>query len=581
MTRSIILLSVMLIGPVLAAEHPWELVIGPIPTRADVTPRSLRTYTTIHSIGVEWDLEGDADHDAACTVQYRRKGTAPWKKALPLFRVDYAWWYHEEHANTRVNMLAGSILFLEPGSEYEVELSLSDPDGGTADKTLTLTTRPVPKYPTAGNTHHVVPGAGGGRGSAEDPFRGIEAAEARAEPGDIFLLQEGDYGDVMFRRSGEPGRYVVWKAAGDAQVLFSAIAVAGNHTWFEGFTLKRHERSNGFRTEGGPIDIVVRRNRFDGFHYSIQLSKESSAWYIADNVIVGDNDPDLKGHESMSGEGIELSHSDDHTVCHNRISRVADGISYPGRNCDLFGNDIFDVSDDGLEPDYGWANNRMWGNRIYNYQHSALSFQPMYSGPWYFIRNQVIGNDGLFKFRVQDRFLLAHNTFVCWNGIGDRMHHILTSLSRNNLYISAGGDQPIWSAYACNQPKYCLPNVYEPHWMTDVDYDGFDWGSVENAFHWNREHYPDLESFTEAVGIGTHSVRVQKEDTFEQYDVPTEPSQVSPQVLTLKRNAPAIDAGDVLPNINDDFVGEAPDLGAHERGNPLSPYGPRTTDHGP
>jgi len=79
---------------------------------------------------VEWDLEGDADHDATCTVQYRRRGTTLWKKALPLFRVDYAWWYHEEHADTRVNMLAGSILFLEPGTEYEVGLSLSDPDGG-------------------------------------------------------------------------------------------------------------------------------------------------------------------------------------------------------------------------------------------------------------------------------------------------------------------------------------------------------------------------------------------------------------------------------------------------------------------
>jgi len=199
----------------------------------------------------------------------------------------------------------------------------------------------------------------------------------------------------------------------------------------------------------------------------------------------------------------------------------------------------------------------------------------MYSGPWHFIRNQVIGSGGIFKFRVQDRFLLAHNTFVCWKGIGDRMHHILTSLSRNNLYISAGGDQPIWSAYDCNQPKYCLPNVYEPHWMTDVDYDGFDWGNAENAFRWNRKYYPGLKSFAEAVGIETHGVRVQKENTFEQYDVPTEPSQVKPQILTLKRNAPAVDAGDVLPNINDDFIGKAPDLGAHEQGTPRPLYGPR------
>jgi hypothetical protein len=30
-----------------------------------------------------------------------------------------------------------------------------------------------------------------------------------------------------------------------------------------------------------------------------------------------------------------------------------------------------------------------------------------------------------------------------------------------------------------------------------------------------------------------------------------------------------------LPNINDDFFGAAPDMGAHENGRPLPHYGPR------
>lgn len=84
---------------------------------------------------------------------------------------------------------------------------------------------------------------------------------------------------------------------------------------------------------------------------------------------------------------------------------MADAISYCDRNCDIFGNDIFDVSDDALELDYGYANVRVWGNRIRDAHYNVFSFQPMFAGPWYFFRNQVItGADeqGLFKFRNQD-----------------------------------------------------------------------------------------------------------------------------------------------------------------------------------
>ena len=43
----------------------------------------------------------------------------------------------------------------------------------------------------------------------------------------------------------------------------------------------------------------------------------------------------------------------------------------------------------------------------------------------------------------------------------------------------------------------------------------------------------------------------------------------------LKPNSVAVDAGCILPNINDGFSGRAPDLGALEAGQPLPVYGPR------
>jgi hypothetical protein len=545
----------------------------PLAAREACTPGELRTDSTPNCIGIEWDMTGDSDHDATCAVRYREKGTAQWKQALPLFRVDYQWWYHTKKAEQPLNLFAGSILFLKPATTYEVTLGLSDPDGGEADKLLTVSTRAVPELPKGGRTFHAVPGSGGGSGSADDPFQGLTAAEAAVEPGDVCLLHQGNYEGFTFQKPGEPRKYIVWKAAGDGDVLFTSVRVQASHVWLEGLKLNRVEKSPGLRAGSKTTDVVVRRNRFSGFHYSILLRRDSRYWHITDNVIVGDNDPVTGG---ISGEGIELSHSSGHVVAYNDISGVADGISYPDRNCDIYGNDIHDVSDDGLEPDYAHANVRMWENRIYNYHFNALSFQPMYCGPWYFIRNQVIGTGAIFKFRVQDRFVLVNNTFVKWGSIGNRMHHVLSSLSRNNLYVSADGKGPIWAAIDCNQPQYCLPNTYTPGWTTDVDYDGFDWGTSPQAFRWeNRKRFPELDSFAEAVGIEQHGVRVKKEEVFERWDIPEEPGPVSPQHLNLKPGCNAIDAGAVLPNIHDEFVGTAPDLGAHEWGEPLPHYGPR------
>ena len=160
----------------------------------------------------------------------------------------------------------------------------------------------------------------------------------------------------------------------------------------------------------------------------------------------------------------------------------------------------------------------------------------------------------------------------------NRMHHILSSLSRNNLYISADGSGPIWTAQDCRQPQYCLPNNYERTWMTDVDYDGFDWGNSTEAFRWNnnRKRFKDVASFAEAVGIERHGMRVRKEEIFQKWEIPPEPGRVSPLHLPLRPGCIAVDAGDVLPNIADKFLGKAPDLGAYEFGSPLPQYGPRS-----
>jgi len=520
---------------------------------------ALRSYSTIYSIGVEWDITGDTNHNAAASSEYRVEGQTAWKPALPLIRVDY----------NGANMLAGSTMFLEPNTTYEVRLTLVDPDGGGGTRIVSVATRAIPSRSLAGRTFHAVPGAGGGDGSSANPFKGVAAAQAAVAAGDTVLLHAGSYGGrVQFNRGGSTTSYVAWKAAGDGEALLSGIDVAASHLWLEGLTVR--DQTYGILSVSSPTDVVIERCRFFNNHNSIFLGGAGTNWYIADNTIVGDTPYST---ESLDGEGIELHGTSGHTVAHNSITNVADGVSSPVTNVDIFGNDIFDTSDDGVEADGGLANVRIWGNRIHNAVHNAISFQPQNGAPWYIVRNQIVNNkEAAFKFRTTDRFVLLHNTIVNWGNAypGDAMmccneDHVMRGISRNNLWVSIQGGQ-IWGF-----------DAFTKDWRADLDVDGFDWGSATNPFTYGGVVYPDLASFSAASGLETHGIRVSHASCFETFNVPNPPGNpVPPQVLTLKAGCNAIDAGAALPNVDDGAVtGAAPDLGAFEYGEPPPAFGPR------
>jgi hypothetical protein len=557
------------------------LLAGILEVRASASPAvefgDLRTYATLHSIGMEWDVTGDEDHDARSSVAYRVAGDANWKPAFGLLRIDYRWQFANGQADKKADMLAGSMMFLQPGTRYELRLEANDPDGGQASRVVTIATRPLPTIAADAKSWHVMPDDDGsaGDGSADNPFRGAAAAQQAARPGDVIWLHRGNYGRIALTRSGEPGRYLAWRAAGDGDVVCEHIDVSADQVWIEGLQFNSPTETLALKAAGRARDVVVLRNRFTGFHNSIMLNSKCADWYIADNVIVGDNDPLLKHPAGQDGEGIELGDSSGHVICHNAISRVADGVSYPGANVDIFGNDIYDVSDDALEPDHGLANVRMWRNRLTNYQYVGVSFQPMRCGPWYLVRNQFVGRGEPFKFYGQDRFVAVNNTFVYW-GSQTRMQSILRSFSRNNLYVSLGGRSPIWVAKHVDPAVPDAAGEFRPNWQTDVDYDGLAWSTHAPAFRWGDETFDDLKSLAAGVGIEQHAVRLQPLETFTSFAPPDRPAALGRSNLTLHPRSGAIDAGVIVPNLCDRFLGSAPDLGAHEFGAASTAYGPRS-----
>jgi hypothetical protein len=90
--------------------------------------------------------------------------------------------------------------------------------------------------------------------------------------------------------------------------------------------------------------------------------------------------------------------------------------------------------------------------------------------------------------------------------------------------------------------------------------------------------FKTLQEYSAATHQDEHSVLVD-------YDVFVKVSAPGPDPrtlykpadfdFTLKPGSAAVDAGVILPGINDDFTGRAPDLGAYEIGRPIPHYGPR------
>ena len=132
---------------------------------------------------------------------------------------------------------------------------------------------------------------------------------------------------------------------------------------------------------------------------------------------------------------------------------------------------------------------------------------------------------------------------------------------------------------------------------TSSDYNGFSSNKGEHNFEWNSppfnvaadfdyahklmvRRFKTLAEYSQATGQDKHSVMVGY-DTF--VNVPmadiSDPQHLyNPEDMDfrLRPNSPAVDAGIVLPTINDDYKGKAPDIGAFELGLPMPQYGPRS-----
>ncbi len=235
-------------------------------------------------------------------------------------------------------MFAGSLLNLEPGTEYECHFVLSDPDGvkGKAEKTVIARTRQEPLPAAGGHIYHVYPF--GYKGTKQEPsFTGLLAAyfmgsdqsdhsntfPPRVQPGDIILVHAGVYKDSRFiyggfdpavaaygtpfdgtyylTQSGTPAKPIVVKGAGDGEVIFDGDGcqnlfnlMGGNYNYFEGITVRNTNVAFllGIKNIAGSSGFTLKHSRIENIGRGVEDDWSGSKnFYIADNVFIGRHDP--------------------------------------------------------------------------------------------------------------------------------------------------------------------------------------------------------------------------------------------------------------------------------------------------
>lgn len=346
---------------------------------------------TLISLGFEWYVEGDDNHNASVEVWYRKKGDPFWKEALPLLRIQneesICKFYNNSIDYITPNMFAGSIFDLEPDTEYECKFLISDPDGveGDPQKKVTVRTRPEPKPCKEGRVFHVYPR--NHIGPKEEPyFPSLTAAyytgwcEAdwwvvappRVQPGDTILIHAGVYkddwtfygadiwdegmgtpfqGTYYLTAKGTPEKPIVIKAAGDGEVIFDGNGnfnlfnvMAADYHYFEGLTIRNTYVAflAGNKNIIGCSGLTIKKCRFENINKGIHTDWSGSKnFYIADNIFIGRHDPNvLHGwtnlpprsspypYEKCLSEYAVKVCGAGHVICHNYIANFHDGIDH-------------------------------------------------------------------------------------------------------------------------------------------------------------------------------------------------------------------------------------------------------------
>ncbi len=525
---------------------------------ADEQPRAVPTF---HSVGLYWSPQ-DGSARNVCAVRYRPAGAGPWRQGLPL-------WFDEREAQEALpaehsRQYRGSLVNLTPGTEYEIELSLQDTGRRASLRARTW---------------------------GEDlPIAGTVTVRDGAAP-------------LVIDNSGTPGGYTLYTHPPDTETATidvqnghaQCLEVRASYIIIRGLTLK-NAREHGIRLFEGCHDVIVEdcdisgwgRVSDDGWGRNLDSAVYSNAKDLTRVVVQrnrihhprGDsnnwreNRPRPGKRESYHPEGPQAVYfansegnhviryntvwsDDDHQ--YNDVFGAASNFSvrgFPNRDSDIYGNLLSHCWDDAIESEGANCNVRIWGNYTTEC-YVSVACASTSIGPLYVWRNvsdvmrvaPCQWGGGFLKTSDKmagGRVFAFHNTILQPARMSDGKEvaagarvglgwggPMVNVTSRNNIL-------QVTSVAISDRAR-------DPH--ADYDYD-------------------------------LYQGRLQTSDPHEQHGIRGEPIYVEDAGLKdgagrfqLVPTGPGFDAGARLPNFNDDYTGQGPDVGAHEAGTAAMEFG--------
>lgn len=513
---------------------------------------------TFNCVGLYWQVPGGSPK-RECSVRYRPAGEAKWRQAMGL------WFDPHEHKDLPERSLEyrGSIVYLDSGRQYEVELSLA----GGPTRTLSFSTW-------------------------DERFKVARTVELPARRSETFVIRQGGSekdGYVVY--APPPGGASEWDAQGKHEVN---LRVEAPYVIVRGLTLKgavahgielgdvHHvviencDISGWGRTRPGVgfgqnLDSAIYSRSRELEHVVVQRCRLHHPRSNSNSWLQKRSDAD---YHPQGPQGITFLRSKGrHVIRHNRIESDLEHMfndamgevhnfsfdGFPNRDSDVHGNYVSHCWDDGLEIEGANMNVRVWDNYI-DLTFDGLGAASTSLGPAYYFRNV---------------YAISRHS-----GGNDTRSH------RGHCLIKLGAD-PERAQFAGGR-KYFLHNTaLQPPSALDATKPGGAGAGIVLTSSTKRElNIVSRNNILQTRRAGDSAVRDPQRSPTNDFDydlytgailavdgaeahgiqAPPQYERAPDGQLWLTPGTPGHDAATPLPNFNDDFVGKGPDIGAVETG---------------
>jgi|GEM_PF-3401841 len=511
-------------------------------------------------------LLGDLNRNGTIEVFYREKGKNDWKNSIGLYR--------NNNGKESNQPFAGMLFELNENTEYEIKLVAKDPDGveGEAEQVVTGRTTKIPLKITIKDSVEV------------SNFEELTKAINDAQAGAVILLNKGAYvGKVSINnKKNSIDKPILIRGKDLSECIIQGSITISDSSFIHIENLTILGGSTGIYLSKCE-SIVIRDNLILKVDNGITAKGGHQNLYIANNTIIGNNLFGDITNATWNDEGIVITGMG-HELAYNTLAGFGDSIgmshstSLRNRAIDMHHNLVLWGGDDGVEMDFSDRNTQAHHN-VFSNAANGISCQMVWNGPAYVYKNVMYNiHTGPYKIKPErapnDGLFIMNNTsiksgmaYINYSTAVDGLFFV------NNLFVGTKTNEVMMmGAHGAGISNLSMD--YNA-WSYDGSFSIAKYGSAKNFEEWKTKH-----------SQGNNDISLEGQKIFDELVLDFDKNDFKTwrnpfQDYSLDKNSKAINAGLVVPGINDKFIGSAPDIGAWEFGEKKPVFGAFRDDQTP